>query len=482
MKPLHESLDDLQKGKINRREFLKAMALLGVATPAVTGFLQGCAPSPAGTAAPSTGGTADYKALLADATKEYTAAHPLTFDIWEFRPDIVQNSVAEFEKQYDEKVTLEIMPGDYTSGMLSKIVSGTPLDMMYAQDNLVKFYKAGWIQPLDELWSIEEIKAATQPAALEAQTYDGKVLALPYFNSIKPVCGINRILADKWGLKKADYPKTWPETYDLCYRAKEEGLVDIPFMPRWMPSYPEISQVFIGESNNWGDPMFDEELNPVFGPDTIAANVLDKWRQLYVDGIVPETSVTMTVIDNIDGFGSGAYLFSAQEAYDFLRHNDPARSNIAGQAVFAPYAGTPWGYFNHGLYAMVARPDRSALDTARAMRLIEFFGWKDKAKDFFVQKQWIQEENLGVGYDAPWEEPEIQEFLASWVPDPDFQDTLNELYAHVKPLGVWKSVWYPEWNTAGQSLLPQAIVGQKPVKDVITELRDLAVALKQRYG
>ncbi len=490
MEPLYESFEKLQKNRISRREFFKRMAALGLATPAVIAFLQGCSSAvptlaPVGEAPGASAGAkspAEMKEALAKVTKDYTQANPLTFNIWEFRPDIVQNSIAEFEKQYDEKVNLEVIPGDYTSGMLNKIISGAPLDMIYVQDNMVKFSTAGWLHPLNDLWSLEEIKKETQSVQWEAQTYKDQVLALPYFSAVKPVCGINRILADKLGLKPADYPKNWKEVYEISRRAKKEGVVDIPFMPRWIPSYPEISQIFVGESRNWGDPMFDDELNPVFGPDTIAAEVLDTWRQLHADKIVQETAVTMTVIDNIDGFGKGTYLFSAQETYDFLRFNDPARSNIAGQAIFAPYAGTPWGYFNHGMYSMIERKGRSDVDTARALRLVEFFGWRDKNKELFVGKQWIKEENLGIGYDAPWQEPDVKEFLNGWIPEPDFQDKLLELYKHAKPNNAWKSIWYPEWNTAGQTLLPQAIVGQKPVKDTITELRDLAQSLKKRYG
>ena len=39
--------------------------------------------------------------------------------------------------------------------------------MVYSQSELVKFYKAGFIMPLDDLWGLDEIKAATLPVQWE---------------------------------------------------------------------------------------------------------------------------------------------------------------------------------------------------------------------------------------------------------------------------------------------------------------------------
>jgi len=476
---LYDDLDKLLTGRLDRRTFLRRMAVLGVATPATLAFLEACAggqSTPQGKLGPPEG-----------VTQDYANAHPVIFDVWDFRPDIVRNSVAEFAKEYQENCTLQVLPGDYVTTELNKLIGGSPIDMVYSQSELVKFFKAGYIMSLDDIWGKDEIQKATLPTQWEAQTYEGHLLGLPYFHSAKPMAAVNTILAEKVGLKHK-YPKTWPELYQMARDAMKTGALPGPaYLPRWVPTPFEITNMWIGETQNRGGQVFDANFNPVFDAASEAAHVLEDWHSLYVDGIVPQSAVTITTDELIDGMASGRFLFAQEELYDFYRMNDPSRSLIAGHVGFAPFAGTDWGFFNYGLYSVINQKDRSVKDSDRALRLIRFFGYQNKDNQFWVAKQWAMGENLGVGYPAVYQLPEVQAFYKTWQPSADvlgfnYQAESDVISAHAHKLPIWNSPWYADFNAAAIVLLTSAITGSITVSKAIAGLKQQAESLIQTYA
>jgi multiple sugar transport system substrate-binding protein len=307
--------------------------------------------------------------------------------------------VSEFNREYQENAILQVLPGDYVTTELNKLLAGSPINMVYSQSELVKFYKAGFIQPLDDLPGLEEIKKATLPVQWEAQNYDGHLLGLPYFHSAKPLVAANTILAEKVGFKH-QYPKSWTELYAMARQAlKSRALPGPAYLPRWVPTSLEITNMWIVETQNRGKKVFDDTtFAPLFDAASEAAHVLEDWHALYVDGVVPRSAVTITVDELIDGMCSGQFLYSQQELYDFYRMNDPSRSRMAGYIGFAPVADSPWGYFNYGLYSLIIQKHGTTADHERALRLIRFFGYQNDKGQFWVQRQWVLRENLGIGY------------------------------------------------------------------------------------
>jgi multiple sugar transport system substrate-binding protein len=475
---LYDDLDKLLAKNIDRREFLRRAAVAGTATPATLAFLAGCG------AATTT--TNQKIGPPQGVTAAYTAAHPMSMNIWEFDPDIVQKSISQFNSQYTENVNLAIIPGDYATGELDKLLSNAPMNMAYSQWEVVKFFKAGYIQPLDDLWGIDQIKQATFPTQWDAQSYQGHVLGLPYFNSVKRVPTVNTILAQKVGLTN-QYPKSWSELYSMARAAQKTGGLPGPaYLPVWVPTTFEIANVWISETLNRGGQVFDANFNPVFDSSGEAAHVLEDWHSLYKDGIVPSSAITSTVDELIDGMASGRYLFSASELYEIYRLNDPSRSRMAGHIAFVPYGGNDWGYFNYGLYSAIVRPGRSVLDLERTLQMIRYFGYQDKNGNYAVMKQWVLRENLGSGYPAVYQDPEVQAYFATWQPSASvvgyqWQAESQTLQQHAHKMPIWNAPWYQDFNAGAIPLLTSAISGSKSVNAVITGLRQNAEKLIQVY-
>ena len=455
---------------VSRRTFLSGAAAASLAAPAV---LRSLSSASAATAAPDMTVTPD--------------SGPLNFNIWEFRPDIVQKSVDAFNAAYKENAQLQVLPGDYVTTELNKILAGSPITMVYSQSELVKFYKAGFIMPLDDLWGLDEIKAATLPVQWEAQTYDGHLLGLPYFHSAKPLVAVNTELAEKVGFKHK-YPTSWPELYSMARGAMKSGkLQGAPYLPRWVPTSLEITNMWVSETINRGGKVFDDvTFAPAFDNAGEAASVLEDWHSLYVDGVVPQSSVTLTMDELIDGMSSGQYLYSQQELYDFYRMNDPSRSRMAGKIGFAPYAGNAWGYFNYGLYSLINQRDRSEEDRLRAFRMIRYFGYKDEKDRYFVQRRWVLEENLGVGYPEVYKDPEMVAFYKTWQPSEEvlgynFQEEAERIQEHARKLPIWNSPWYADFNAAAIPVLTSVITGAVTVNDGIAQLLQNAATFIEAY-
>ena len=139
-----DALRMLQNNKISRRDFLKVMATIGLATPAVSSFLSACAGAPQSTPlATELSGTA----LLQSLTKDQAVANPLIADGWSFLPEVVNGFQKVFEEQYNESVKFEVIPGDFAATMLNKMIAKAPVHAMYTKSEAAKFLDAGWITP-----------------------------------------------------------------------------------------------------------------------------------------------------------------------------------------------------------------------------------------------------------------------------------------------------------------------------------------------
>ena len=113
---------------------------------------------------------------------------------------------------------------------------------------------------------------------------------------------------------------------------------------------------------NRGAVLFDDANVPVFDEKTLA--ILQEWRKLLEEGIVPGDVFTMGEADYIDAFTTGKYAYSPQQIYDLKVFNDPAKSQVAGQVVPVPVDGQPWGIIDEGIYTVPAAgstPRRNSL-------------------------------------------------------------------------------------------------------------------------
>ena len=353
--------------------------------------------------------------------------------------------------------------------------------MAYANPaTLFRWSVPGWVHDYEAWWNVDAARGEMYDGVLASLTVNEKLAGLPYFVSCRGTMATNKVILDKAGVTAEQYPKTWTELYDMCRQLKASGAVEVPLLPHWFTAgvWFGVSWGYLFECLNRGAVLFDDANAPVFDDASLA--ILTEWRQLLVDGIVPESVFTMGEADWIDAFAQGTYAFSPQQIYDLKVFNDPARSQIAGQCVALPVNGQSWGMIDEGIYTVPARND-SEEKLARKYRLAGFFGYRDDVENLAVAKRWAIEAALNSGYKSILEDPEVIAAYNSWMPSPDLLGTLNGVLEAAPFAKVWQTFWWEEWNAQAMTDLPKAILGQSTVEEVHAGLKQLALDLAERY-
>ena len=459
--------------RMDRRTLLKYAAVAGAAAIAVP-TLQACG---------GIGGASEYKpgTKLAAPPQGTGGGKPLIFRGWNYHVEVVQDNLETFKKQYDEQVDYQTITGDYGSIVAQMHVNKEPLNFCYANpQTAARWYLSGWAHDYSGWWDVEKASAELYPGWRAIATIKGKLVGLPYFQSIRGNIVTNDALLEKVGITPQEYPKTWDELYAQLYDIKKANVTDVPFLPHWFATWFGVTWGFLFEAQNRGFTVFDEKGNPVFDPQCY--EMVEYWKKLLADGIVPKETLTMQEADFIDAFATGRYAYSPQQTYDSKVFNDPAKSKFPGKSRIVPATSQPWGLIDSGLYVIIKRAGQTDSDVARSMRLGAFYGWRDKEGNLRVSKRWAVEQALNSGYPATLEDPDVIAAYKSWMPDYDFMmPAMQSVLQAAKSPAVWQRLFYDEWNSAAATVLPEAILGQKTVKAALDELKETANKLIDKY-
>lgn len=483
---IYDELDKFQKGSITRREFLARAVALGAGTPAVLAALQGCAPAataPASALSPTAAAGAAGQKLQKPGDSIDKSSVPI-FRGWAYSVDTVEDNTNKFNAAYGENVNYKTITGDYISIIENMHINNQPLDMAYSNPATMNRWRVpGWIHDMEGFWDIDKARAEMYDGVRESLSIDGKLCGLPYFVSNRGCVHANNILLEKVGITPAEYPKTYEEMYDQARRIQKDGAADSPLLAHWFSSgiWFGVSWGYLFECLNRGAVLFDDKNDNEAVFDEKSLSILNEWKKMYEEKLVPEGIFTMGETDFIDAFCTGKYAYSQQQTYDNKVFNDPAKSVIAGKCSLVPAQGQSWGLIDEGVYVMPNRKQDDA-SLARQMRLTGFFGYRDHKEELFVAKRWAIENALNSGYKAVLEDPDVIAAYKVWSPDAKHIDTMNGLLAVAPFPKVWQAFWWEEFNTALSRDVQAAVLGQKPVKEAHEGLKKIAQDLKAQYA
>lgn len=460
--------------RLPRREFLRRAGVLGGAAAALPSILAAC------------GGQQTFTALpnkLNAPPSGTSSGSSLVFRGWNYKVDIVQSNLANFQQQYGENVDYQtVTGGDYGSIIEKMDINKEPLNFQYANpDTAARWYMAGWLYDYSPWWDVEAAKADMYPGFRDVASVKGKLVGLPYFQSVRGTICTNENILAKAGINSSSYPTTWEELYDQVYKIKKSGAAQTPFLPHWFAtSWFGIGWGFLFECQNRGAVVFDEKGNPVFDHKCYA--ILDEWKKLLADGVVPREVFTMQEADYINAFASGQYAYSPQQIYDSNTFNDPATSKIAGKSKYVKVTKQPWGLIDTGLYVVTKRPGVSQRTVERSFRLAGYYGFKDKTGALAVAKRWAIGSALNSGYQSILKDPDVIAAYKKWMPDYAYMfPAMESLLQAARSPAVWHRYFFDEWNSTALTTLSQAVLGQKGTKQALDELKTLANKLIDRH-
>ncbi|MGE3831945.1 MAG: ABC transporter substrate-binding protein [Parvibaculaceae bacterium] len=448
---------------MNRRGFMRSMALLG-ATALSSSFVN----TPFAQAQ-------DFKP---------TSGETVYFRGWQFRTDVVQNNVDNYNKTFDGKVDYATVTGAYPAVMEKALIANEQLDVLYANpSSAVRYNGGGWVLPASELPNGQEIADGMYPNIREAWSVDGKLLGLSYFVTTRGAIHVFTKPYLAAGFTEDQLPTTWDALYDTVYALHEKG-VATPFLPHWFGEYFGISWGFVLEVMNRGGEVADPVTHkPTLTLDGPAGKTLAAWKKLWKSGLVPEEVFSYNEAGYIDAFRSGRYVFSPQQLYDLKTFNDKAQSgDVAGFVTLLPSKDQPWGLIDSALYVMTARKGRSDALTDDVKKFVSWYGYKNEKGEFAVANRWLKENMLFSAYKSVMESDEARAAVSSSLMRPEDYDRVLEIYSKTPyPKGIWNVVWSEEFNFWLREKLFAFLQQDLDAESVINDANAKITELNERY-
>jgi multiple sugar transport system substrate-binding protein len=451
--------------RISRRRLLQlgATAALAVGAGPLIEACGGGSPSPAG----SGGGLTPASDLV---LQSFSSAYPL----W-------QKLIPTFNQQYGVTATVIDVPSNYYSVTETRLLSGAPPMDVFQEDPgfLAKFYQNHWIQTLDGLPGLDDLKSQMYPAVLQAcKAPDGKMVALPYYTAAY-VLFYNDTILSKYGMKPAT---TWDELYSQCVSLKSSGVTS-PMVPLWSTQYDLTNYSFINECVSRGMAnQFDSSFNPLWDTTPAAMDVLNFWRKLQDAQLIPPDAITQNYHQAEAVIQGGQGVYFSMDNGQLLNLNSASSSKVAGQVKVALVPGTsqagPCTAFT-SIYFQTTR-HKSPSD---AWALMRFAGGTDKNGKLTgpIQEAAIGE-GIRTGYKSTDTDPAVAQAQAAYATSDDLQMFVKAAEVAVDQGPVQNKSWYSDYNDLMAKTLSQFLAKQLTAEQALKNSADQVRQLKAKAG
>ncbi|MFC5448696.1 ABC transporter substrate-binding protein [Paenibacillus aestuarii] len=225
-----------------------------------------------------------------DTSKDATAAKKdkVKLAFWDMHSDaeskFFKDLVDEYNKSQDN-VQIEYSTYDQGSYTTTKLPTGFasgegPDIYMISPGDFMKFAKSGLMKDLTPDFPAG-VKDDFLPASLDAVTYNGKVMALPFELELLGLY-YNKEMLDKAGVQ---VPKTWDELHDAAKKLTTDKVAGLIIPPDKGPYFNFIWYPLLWQQG--GNVMTADGTKSTFNtPET--AKALDFWGSFFKEGLSPK--------------------------------------------------------------------------------------------------------------------------------------------------------------------------------------------------
>lgn len=310
------------------KTYLKKAAVLGMAAAIALGSLTGCGSKTAGDNGTAGGGNSS-------ASSDQNENIKLTYYCIPDAAKVVPMKVELFQKEYPN-VTVDIveLPNDASERLTtistvlqSKDSSLDVFDMDVTWPEM--FNVAGWLEPLDDVMTAEEIKEF-YPNAIEANSYEGKICSLPIYIDAGMLFYRSDLL-EKYG---HEVPETWDDVVKISkdITEKEEG-VNAGIAGSWKQFEGLVCNA-LEYIWAYGGDVLDSEGKVVINSEGSKAGLTKFYDLVNTDKIAAEGATSFTVTDSRVPFYSGNMVFLRDWSSAYVGAQDEKNSNIVGKVGF----------------------------------------------------------------------------------------------------------------------------------------------------
>jgi multiple sugar transport system substrate-binding protein len=445
---------DLRGFTLDRRRFLQFSGA-GLLATAVPGLLAACSSSSG-----SSGGGG--------------AQDPLVAQVFATGLEPANKLLPTFTGQYGRKASAQTIASDYYTVSETRLLGGKPPFDTFDFDPgfLQKFSKNGWIVELDGLPNVDRLKADMYPAALASLTgSDGKLMGLPQYTNVVSMFYNEKILSDN-GLKPAT---DWDQIVEQGKFLKTKG-IPTPVVPVWTTKFNLTNAIFIAECISRGmDSQFDDKYDPQWDTNPIARDVLEFWRRLQDEKLVPADALTTDhhQSSSVMQAGRGAYFWF--NGYEQLNLNKVGSSKVAGQIRVSLMPGT-----TRGTSTFTAPTFQSTRhDREDAWPLTSFMSGIDKNGKYTgpIQRGAVANGTL-LGYKSIANDPAITKAWSGWCSDADLKVLADQLSLAKGEGTVLNQSWYATYNDHMTKTLSSYLAKQVSAEQALKSSADYVRSLK----
>lgn len=280
------------------------------------------------TAASSTGTSSTGEAASSGGTE---ASEPitLTFAFDEGVGEATQAAIEDFNASQDQIVVESYrLPQDANNlhdDFVNKMVAeDTSVDVMALDVTYVsEFAAAGWIEPMTDMFTQEELDALLS-GTVEGATYDGTLYAAPWFTNASALFYRTDVLEE---LGITEVPTTYDGWIEVFEQLPEDSSIEYAFSYQGGQSESMVCN-WVEFLWSFGGDVLDAEGNPVANSaENIAATQLMKD---YIGTYAAEGTTTYSETESQQIFQEGKSLTCRTWSGTWNTFNDAEQSNVAG--------------------------------------------------------------------------------------------------------------------------------------------------------
>ncbi|MGD0708695.1 MAG: extracellular solute-binding protein [Anaerolineaceae bacterium] len=260
--------------------------------------------------------------------------HVLTMDQAGLKPAEIDQIVSDFEAQNpDIKVVMEYVGYDYVHDKIVTGMAANPPAYDAAMIDVIwpdEFIKDGYLLDVTSRVTAD-MKTNMFPASWNGVTRNGKIYGMPWLMDVKYFM-YNKDILQKAGITAP--PTTWEQLVDQAKVIKAKGLSDYPIIWSWNQKEGVVCDFTVLLYGN-GGAFLDANGKPIFNNDK-GVQVLTWMKQTIDDGLSNPSSVSSDENAVETDFLAGKSAFAVNWLFQYSDSNDSTKSQIVGQAAFAP--------------------------------------------------------------------------------------------------------------------------------------------------
>ena len=362
-----------------------------------------------------------------------------------------QQLIQMFEKENPGiQVQLVQMPNStdtQRNTYVTQISSGSTTPDVYSGDVIwpAQFANAGLAMPLDQYFP-SSITSGIIPGGIQADTYQGKLYAVPWFTD----AGFLYYRKDLLQKENLPVPTTWPQLLQEAQTLQSKGDVKYGFV--WQGAqYEGLVCDFVEDLAGAGGNVLTSSGQVVLNSPQ-AVKAVSFMRQLITSGVSPQAVTTYQEPESLNAFLAGDAAFLRNWPYAWAVSQDPKQSKVVGKvgmAVLPNWSGGVTGPAALGGWNLFINPHSQHVD--QAVAFIKFL-ISPEAQQFIALKGG----HLPI-LEAAYNDPQLQ------AADPFFA---------LKPTIVSRPSWTPNYAQLSAKLqvqLHNAITGAETPAAAVAE-------------